>query len=230
VPVPTFRDIALDLVGRGAAPAVRDWLEGAVRGLRVPLDRPAFAAAFAGAARRLGDAPVRPGAAEAAALAAAGAADPAGRPLHEVGRAALLHGALQALAAAEHAAFVDEVRRHGDAHEQQAVLRALPSLPDAARFVGTATDACRTNVLPVFEAIACRNPYPARHFPDLAFEQMVLKALFVGAPVGAIVGLPDRVTARLRAMVGDLVRERRAAGRPVPSDVDVVLESPGSDA
>ena len=40
----------------------------------------------------------------------------------------------------------------------------------------------------VFRAIACDNPFPARHFAPASFNQMVLKAIFNGIPVSGIVG------------------------------------------
>ena len=51
-------------------------------------------------------------------------------------------------------------------------------LPDPERFCASSIDACRTNILPLFEAVACENPYPARYFPERNFNQMVLKAMF----------------------------------------------------
>lgn len=140
------------------------------------------------------------------------------RPLHEVGRAALLLLAMSVLPQDEHVACVDELFVRGDNAEREALLRTLPLLPDAARFLSTAGEACRTNVRTVFEAIACENPYPGLYFPESSFNQLIMKALFLGVPVRRIVGLPDRVTPALRRMAGDYARERIAAGRPVNED------------
>ena len=115
---------------------------------------------------------------------------------------------------------VRDLFRRGEVRERIAVLRALPQL--SGDNVELAIDACRTNVVPVFEAIACDNPYPAKHFPDHAFNQMVLKALFVGASVAKIVGLAERTTDELVRMVEAYASERRAAGRPVPEDAKLV--------
>jgi hypothetical protein len=134
----------------------------------------------------------------------------------ETGRVALL------VAVKADAALVRELYRRGDVGERQAVLRALPVLDDAGH-VDTAIDACRTNVQTVFEAIACDNAYPAKYFADAAYFQMVLKALFIGAPVGRIVGLDARTTDELVRMVEAYASERRAAGRPVPDDAKLVM-------
>ena len=65
-----------------------------------------------------------------------------------------------------------------DAREQQSWLRAVSVWPESPRFLPTVIDACRTNIVPVFESIACENPYPSRHFPERNFNQVILKALF----------------------------------------------------
>jgi hypothetical protein len=118
--------------------------------------------------------------------------------------------------------LVDDCYRHGDTRERQAVLRALPLLPEAERFLPLGVDACRTSVQPLFEAMACENPYPAAHFPELNFNQMVLKALFTGVALKRIVGLDRRLTPDLARMASDYAGERRAAGRSVPSDIGLV--------
>ena len=41
------------------------------------------------------------------------------------------------------------------------MLRALPLLPPADWALEIGVDACRTSVQPIFEAIACENPFPA---------------------------------------------------------------------
>ena len=211
-------DAHLAVVRGRCAPAGREWLDAAIARLGSPLDRAAFQAAFAGAARRVGVVPMDGADADALGVA--------GRPLADVARTALLLRALEALPSDEHAAFVDEVYRRGDGAEQAAVLRALPLLPGPERFLATAVEACRTNSLPVFAAVACANPYPARYFPELHFNQMVLKVVFVELPLRAVVGLDGRITPDLRRMAADYARERRAAGRPVPPDVGLLTGSP----
>jgi len=115
---------------------------------------------------------------------------------------------------------------HGDTDERRAILRALPRLRDPARFTPLAIEACRTSVVPVFEAIACDNPFAAAHFPDANFNQMILKALFVGLPLARVVGLPTRLSPELARMARDYAAERRAAGRSIPDDLLLI----GGDA
>jgi hypothetical protein len=116
-----------------------------------------------------------------------------------------------------------ECFEQGDAREQQSWLRALALWPEAKAFLPQAIDACRTNIIPVFEALACENPYPAAHFPERNFNQMVLKAMFNSIGLARIVGLPRRLNAELSRMARDYAAERTAAGRTVPPDIDLAL-------
>ncbi|HEY0708564.1 MAG TPA: EboA domain-containing protein, partial [Polyangia bacterium] len=120
------------------------------------------------------------------------------------------------------AAAVGELFRMGEMREQQAVLRILPYLPKPVQYVDIAADAVRSNVVSVIEAIACENPYPADHLNDLAFNQLVMKALFNQIALGRVLGLGRRNNDELRRMVTDYASERRAAGRPVPADVSLI--------
>jgi len=152
-----------------------------------------------------------------------GATAPQGWPPSRLARAALLAASVHA-AANEAPARLATAFRRSDSTERAAILQSLMLLADPARFADLAADACRSSVQPVFEAIACDNRYPAAHFAEPVFNQMVLKAVFTGAPLARVIGLADRTTARLRRMAADFRDERRASGRPVPADLDFLLD------
>lgn len=206
------------IVARVAPPDGAQWLQQ-----QLVFDKSRFAVAFSAAGRKLGHGPIAP--ADVERLARAGVSWPSTSTADECGRAALVLAALDALDPSAQVAFVHELIRRGDVPERQAVLRVFAALPQPERFVDIAIDACRTNVPSVFEAIACDNAYPVSHFPDPALHQMVVKALFIGAPVARIVGLSGRITDELVRMVDALVSERRAAGRPIPDDVRLISRS-----
>jgi hypothetical protein len=111
----------------------------------------------------------------------------------------------------------------GDASEQRSWCRGVSLLPAPERFLPLMIDACRTNILPLFESIACENPFPARHFPERNFNQLVLKALFNGIALERIVALQSRFNAELARMADDYVTEREKAGRSVPPDIWIVI-------
>jgi hypothetical protein len=138
--------------------------------------------------------------------------------IDEVVRIVLLARVVETLPADAAQTLVDACYRHGEVRERVAVLRALPFLEAQASFVGIATDACRSHVQPVFDAIACENPFPAWHFDAASFHQMVLKAIFTEVRLARIVGLVRYLDQELVRMVASYVDERRAASRSVPDD------------
>lgn len=113
----------------------------------------------------------------------------------------------------------------GDTREQQSWMRSVALLPEPERYLPLVIDACRTNILPLFTAVACENPYPARYFPERNFNQMVLKALFNGVALARIDGLAARANAELARMATDYAAERRAAGRSIPPDIGLATAS-----
>jgi len=106
-----------------------------------------------------------------------------------------------------------------DVSELIAFYRGLPLYPDAPRYLARATEGLRTNIKGVFEAIALRNPYPSEQFPQPAWNQMVLKALFVGSVLWPVVGLDRRANAELARMLCDYAHERWSAGRPLSPEL-----------
>jgi hypothetical protein len=202
-----------DAIARVAPPEGVEWLTN-----QLVFDRTRFHGAFSAAGRKLGKATVVAPRLRIPWPNASGA--------DECGRAALVLAATASLESHEHVDLVRDLIRRGEVRERQAVLRVLAALPFPERFVDVAVDACRTNVQSVFEAIACDNAYPAKYFPAPALNQLVLKALFVGAPVARIVGLEPRITGELVRMVEAYASERRAAGRPVPEDAKLIRRPP----
>jgi len=111
----------------------------------------------------------------------------------------------------------------GVAREQRSWLKAVSLLPTPERYLSLVIDACRTNILPQFEAVACENPYAACYFPEANFNQVVLKALFNGVRLERIVGLSRRANPELTRMASDYAAERRAARRSVPVDIGLAM-------
>ncbi len=114
----------------------------------------------------------------------------------------------------------------GTADERRAVLLALPHLdppPDTAPTLALVEDALRTNDTRLIAAAL--GPWAAAHLPAPQWRQGVLKCLFTGVPLRVVAGLEHRAAAdsELARMLQDYARERSAAGRPVPDDLDHAL-------
>jgi hypothetical protein len=106
-----------------------------------------------------------------------------------------------------------------DVSELVALYQALPLLPYPERFRLRAAEGVRSNMTAVFNAVALRNPYPAEYFDEIAWNQMILKALFVGSPLHLIQGLEQRANPELSQMLLDYADERKAAHRSVSPEL-----------
>ncbi len=168
--------------------------------------------------RKLGKAPLALSDAEvASATKARPGWDPQSWTVDQAGRIRLL------LAAATDAdTFVrrlDQLCATADVDELVAFYCGLPLYPDPPRHHLRAAEGVRTNMRSVFEAVAHHNPYPAEQLPEDAWNQMVLKALFVGSTLDPIVGLDGRANPKLARMLDDYAHERWSAGRPVSPEL-----------
>jgi len=209
-----FRSALLPIVS-ARTPNVGAWLSSSN-----PADVDAFCATYTSAARKIGRGALSLTETESGQLHALVPDVVFDRwTLADAARALLLLTAAEALDADAFHAVAAACLERGDAREQESWMRGVALLPAAERFLPLVIDACRTNVVPLFEAIACDNPYPAAHFPERNFNQVVLKALFNSIPIARIVGLRRRMNPELSRMASDYAAERRAAGRPVPADI-----------
>ncbi|HTE63864.1 MAG TPA: EboA domain-containing protein [Solirubrobacteraceae bacterium] len=115
-----------------------------------------------------------------------------------------------------------DLYRFGDAAERRGLLRALPYLPVGDRAMGIVDDAIRTNDTRL--VAAALGPYATAHLDDAAYDQAVLKCVFIGVPIAPLDGLPARATAETARMLAAFVHERVAAGRDVPAEVWGVID------
>ncbi len=198
------------------------WLDEARA--HVARDPATVARAFARAGRTVGREPRRPD------------VDPTGvvhGTLDDAARAELVVTLVDAVGAELAAGRLTELYRHGDAAERRGVLRGLDALAardgldglDADSLVSAGVelvqDALRTND-PSLVAAAV-GPFGTRYLDQHTWRHAVLKLVFMGVSLDAVAELEDRADAELARMATDFAAERRAAGRPVPPDVDRLL-------
>ena len=112
-----------------------------------------------------------------------------------------------------------QVMTTADVEELVAIYQMLPLLQDPEQYHLLAAEGIRSNMTVVFNAVALDNPYPAKHFDEPAWNQMVLKALFIGSPLNSIQSLDRRANPTLSRMLIDYARERWAAKRSVSPEL-----------
>jgi hypothetical protein len=103
--------------------------------------------------------------------------------------------------------------------EQVALYKALAIAPYPSSLVAQAAEGIRSNIKPVFEAVALDNPYAADYLSEPQFNQLVLKCLFVESPLHRVHALDVRLNPTLATMLCDYARERWAAGRKVSPEL-----------
>jgi len=214
----TPRELLTDWLSTRLAPEGRDWLTD-TRSRVAAGDDKALYVALGLVPRRLGKADLAPAADE---LSAADAArpgwDPRGWSVDQAARVLLLLTAAEAKGA-DFPALLETLANTADVGELVAIYQGLPLYPEPPRHVARAGEGARSNMRAVFEAVAHRNPYPRERFDELAWNHMVLKALFIGSRLAPIQGLDARADPELARMLCDFAHERWAAGRDVSPEL-----------
>lgn len=220
----------VDIVTGRLPDGARRWFEATVMDDAV-VNPERFALAFAAAPRWLGRIPVSVAGEERARLRAFRPGPvPDGWRLDELARVTWLLGAAEALAPDALERRVETTWRRGDSLVAQAVLKALPLLPRAERFLVVALEGSRSSLRSVFEALARDNPYPATHFHEVHFNQIVVKAIAADIPPERIVGIQTRMNPELLRLTRAHIALRRASGRSVPAALQRFAAGTGSAA
>jgi hypothetical protein len=175
--------------------------------------------AFSAASRQVGKDDARLAHAE---LSAADAAVPAWNPsawtIDQLARARLIL-AFPSIDARAWLADLDRMFACADLGELVALYQCLPLLQHPELLRARAAEGIRTNIKAVFEAVALDNPYPVKYLDEGAWNQLVLKALFIGSPLHRIIGIDERANPRLTRMLCDFAHERWAAKRDVDPEL-----------
>ena len=77
---------------------------------------------------------------------------------------------------------IEALLNTADLREQAAIFSSYSLLPAQEELVESAIDGLRSNIVDIFDSIALGNPFPAAHFSDEAWNQMILKMFFINRP------------------------------------------------
>ena len=209
-------DLLCTWVGRQAGDEA-DWFADAIARMRAGAAERDLHIVLGLAPRRLGKADLELSEADrAAADAAYPGWDPSGWSVDGAARVAAL---LAYRGERPFAETFKDLRRTADAAETIALYRGLPLYPNPDSLHFEVGEGLRSNLKPVFEAIAHANPFPRDHFDEHRWNHMILKALFVGSALAPVTGLDERANPELARILIDYANERWAAGRPVTEEL-----------
>ncbi|MCF2946923.1 EboA domain-containing protein [Paraglaciecola aquimarina] len=107
----------------------------------------------------------------------------------------------------------------GDSTEKAAMLKGLCLLDTNGEAVNVAVNAARCNSADEFSALALNNDYPSEFFAELNFNQLVLKALFMGLQIIDLRGLQNRLSVQLSNMCFSYAVEQALAERIPPASL-----------
>jgi hypothetical protein len=214
-----FLEVAAGWISERADERGASWFRAALREVGETASERPLNVAIGLARRRLGNADL---ALSPTDLARAGTLRPgldlSDWSIDQLARVVLMAGSYDGDNAAFAARF-DGFCATAEINELIALCRGLPLYPGAALIEPRAREAVRSGMKPVFEAVAHRNPYPRETFSEDAWNQMVVKAFFIGSTLWPIQGLDERANPRLARMLVGLTQERWAAGRPVSAEL-----------
>lgn len=112
-----------------------------------------------------------------------------------------------------------ELQRTADFGELMALYCGLPLYAGPEALVEQAAEGLRTNIKAEFAAVAHDNPFPSEQFAENPWNNMVLKALFIGVMLNPIQGLDQRANPELARILRDYAHERWAADRFVSPEL-----------
>jgi hypothetical protein len=212
-------DIIVEWVSRVSTPEAAGWYRSTLRDIAGSGDVRTLLKATGLTPRRLGKADLPRDTPERGALETARAGfDATGLSIDQLGRIGFVLAAWDG-SDEEFARLFDDICRTAEINELVAYYRGLPLYPGPERLLTRAREGLRSGMKPVFEAVAHRSPYPFEMLDEHAWNQMVLKALFVDSQLAPIQGIDERGNRDLAETLIDYARERWAARRTVSAEL-----------
>jgi hypothetical protein len=200
-----MREKLIESLAESADPDAVSWLRDTISNLSVTFEKRPFYYSFSGVSRRFD---------KSAKIEGADDSPFDGWDEYRAARVALL----LVLDEQEKTIFLEtffSVLNTADIREQIALFSSLQWMPYQDELIEAAVDGLRTNIVDIFDAIALDNPFPQMHFTEEAWNQMMLKAIFMTRPLHRIHGVAERKNRPLAEAISDLAHERWAAGRVI---------------
>ncbi|MEE9355305.1 MAG: EboA domain-containing protein [Methylococcaceae bacterium] len=126
---------------------------------------------------------------------------------------------IQMIPVEQQAEILEPLFESADKGELIVLYRSLPFMQNQHQFIHRGSEGIRTNMIDVFDAITAHNPFPAKHFGENAWNQLVIKSIFLERPLFTIWGLDNRHNSTLAMMAQDFAHERWAANRLVTPEL-----------
>ncbi len=114
--------------------------------------------------------------------------------------------------------------RYSDGGERASLLKGLALMDLTVNSTDYIIDVARTNSLALYSALIYKNPWPVVNFPLPAFNQVVLKSLFMGINIINVEGLRGTRNPELGRMAADYAQERLDAGREIPESLWLAVD------
>ncbi|MEJ5049332.1 EboA domain-containing protein [Chryseobacterium culicis] len=115
--------------------------------------------------------------------------------------------------------IVKKLTQSADINELVCIYKGIFFLENAHEFISLVEEGIRTNITSIFDSIALLNPFAAKYLPLDSWNQLILKALFMGRPLYQIINLDLRKNEKLAFIATDYIHERWSAGRTVSPEI-----------
>lgn len=107
-----------------------------------------------------------------------------------------------------------------DLENKKFILDFLCRYDGKGTFTSVFQEALRTNHKELFVYVSQQTTYPALYFDERAYNQMILKALFLDLDISLIPELSKRRNEQLNIMIKNYQEELELAGRRIPEGIN----------
>ncbi len=100
-----------------------------------------------------------------------------------------------------------------------AFFKGLYLLENAQEFTSSIEEGIRTNMVNVFDSFTAGNPFAQTYLEEWAWNQLVLKALFMDRPLYTIYNIDEGKNKKLANILQDFIKERWSANRSISPEI-----------